>query len=123
MARALDRTHEAEFGERRGREFGLERVTPCTLGCTRYARLDSFFAAGEHLAELRRDQVAIIAKLALHARGSVAIFAEAEPRGEDRERTRVDGQRMRLEAGGDLQLVLDVAQKEVRVFEFSRARR
>ena len=114
MVGALGGAAETEVNESRDRIVVSASRTPRGLGEGGDLDLAALTAAGEHLAKLRGDEFAMIAERALEASRSVGRFAEAKTRGEHGKACRRIGQRVGLQTGCDLELVLGIAEEEIK---------
>ena len=120
MVDALRRATEAKFHKCGDRTVMVASGAPCGLRGSGDLDLVAFATTRQHLAELSRDEFAMIAERRLQSGRRVRRFAEAEPGREHRKAFGLVGQRVGLQTGGDLQLVLRVAQEEVGVAKFLR---
>ena len=75
----------------------------------------------QHFTELRRDQSAIVVEFGFETRPGAGVLAAAHPRRQRTAARVAGGQHVSLERGDNLQLMFDVAQKEIGGREFAGA--
>ena len=123
MGGAFRRMGKAQLGEDHGGAFRVRCGVPGGLRERggRGGRAVSILA--QHLAELFRDHCPLRIQLRAETIGGVRGLAIAESRGQDSAAGRIRGQGMSLQTRRDLELVLDVAQKEIGRRQRLRARR
>src|SRR5215472_7921346 len=123
MTRAFVRAGEAELAQVARGDDGIERRVPRQFGGGRYRPRRLLIAAGERLAELQLDQLAMSPELIAELPKRVPPLAETHPRRERAQPAFIGRHYVSLQPRHDLQLVLDVAQEQVRVGQFGRALR
>ncbi len=121
MGQALAGMRESEQRELGLGALALDCLGPRRLRRGRHRSLRAQIAAlGQQLTKQRRDRIAIASQLFAHPRRRFRRFAESHPRGQRRESALVGREAMGLHAGHHLQLVFDVAQKQIGVKQLAR---